>query len=397
MKIGITCYPTYGGSGAVATELGLELARRGHEVHFVSYAQPFRLTSFRPGVFFHEVEMMPYPLFEYPPYSLALAVTLHGVTVEHELDLLHVHYAVPHATSAWVAREMLQADGRDVKIITTLHGTDITLVGQDPSFEPITRFSIERSDGLTAVSAHLKERTLEAFGCDGRRITVIPNFIDPQRYDREGTPCHRADLARAGERLVMHISNFRKVKRVDDVVRVFARIQQRVPARLVLVGDGPERSVAAHVAEVEGVADRTVFLGKIESVAELLSCADLFLLPSEEESFGLVALEAQACGVPVLGTGGSGLSEVVEDGVSGWLHPVGDVDAMAESGVRVLRDGDLWLRASAAARGRAVESFAADRIVPLYEKFYREVLAGGGGRTRGRDAPMGGADAGRGG
>jgi N-acetyl-alpha-D-glucosaminyl L-malate synthase BshA len=383
MKVGITCYPTYGGSGAVATELGLELARRGHEVHFVSYAQPFRLTSFRPGVFFHEVEMMPYPLFEYPPYSLALAVALHRVTLDHALDLLHVHYAVPHATSAWVAREMLRADGRDVKIITTLHGTDITLVGQDPSFEPITRFSIERSDGLTAVSEHLKRRTLDAFGCDGRRIQVVPNFIDPSRYDRENTPCHRGDLVRAGERLVMHISNFRKVKRVDDVVRVFARIQARVPSRLVLIGDGPERATAVQVAEHEGVTDRTMFLGKLESVAELLSCADLFLLPSEEESFGLVALEAQASGVPVVGSAGSGLDEVLEDGVTGWLHPVGAVDAMAASGIRVLEDGDLWIRTSNAARERAAGRFAADRIVPLYEAFYAEVMAGGGGRTRG--------------
>ncbi len=379
MKIGITCYPTYGGSGAVATELGLELAHRGHEVHFISYAQPFRLTSFRPGVFFHEVEMMPYPLFEYPPYSLALAVSLHRVTVDHGLDLLHVHYAVPHATSAWVAREMLRAEGGDVHIITTLHGTDITLVGQDPSFEPITRFSIERSDGLTAVSAHLKSRTLEAFGCDGRRIRVIPNFIDPSRYNRDHTPCHRSDLVRAGERLVMHISNFRKVKRVEDVVRVFARIQRRVPARLVLIGDGPERAAAAHVAEVEGVTDRTVFLGKLESVAELLSCADLFLLPSEEESFGLVALEAQASGVPVVGSAGSGLAEVIEDGVTGWLHPVGDVEAMAASGARALEDGDVWMAASKAARERAVERFAADRVVPKYESFYEEILGGGGG------------------
>ncbi len=391
MKVGITCYPTYGGSGAVATELGLELAHRGHEVHFVSYAQPFRLTSFRPGVFFHEVEMMPYPLFEYPPYSLALAVALHRVTLDHALDLLHVHYAVPHATSAWVAREMLRAEGRDVKIITTLHGTDITLVGQDPSFEPITRFSIERSDGLTAVSEHLKRRTLDAFGCDGRRIQVVPNFIDPSRYDRESTPCHRGDLVRAGERLVMHISNFRKVKRVDDVVRVFARVQAAVPARLVLIGDGPERATAAQVAEQEGVTDRTLFLGKLESVAELLSCADLFLLPSEEESFGLVALEAQASGVPVVGSSGSGLNEVLEDGVTGWLHPVGAVDAMAASAIRVLEDGDLWIRTSNAARERAASRFAAERIVPLYEAFYEEIMAGGGGRTRGTaaGAPVG--------
>ena len=374
MKIGITCYPTYGGSGAVATELGLELARRGHEIHFVSYAQPFRLTTFRPGIFFHEVEMLPYPLFEYPPYSLALAVSLHGVTREHGLDLLHVHYAVPHATSAWVAREMLRADGRDVRIITTLHGTDITLVGQDASFRPITRFSIERSDGLTAVSEHLKARTIETFGCRGRRIRVIPNFVDPDIYDRASTDCHRKDLADPGEKIVMHISNFRKVKRVDDVVRVFARIAERVPSRLVLIGDGPERALAARTAEVEGVTERTTFLGKLESVAPLLACADLFLLPSEEESFGLVALEAQASGVPVVGSAGSGLEEVLEGDVTGWLHPVGDVEAMAASGVRVLEDGELWRATSAAARERAVTRFSAERVVPEYEAYYREIV-----------------------
>jgi len=374
MKIGITCYPTYGGSGAVATELGLELARRGHEVHFVSYAQPFRLTTFHPGIFFHEVEMMPYPLFEYPPYSLALAVSLHGVTVEHDLDLLHVHYAVPHATSAWVAREMLRADGRDVRIITTLHGTDITLVGQDASFRPITRFSIERSDGLTAVSEHLKARTTETFGCEGRRIRVIPNFVDPETYDRASTDCHRKDLADPGEKIVMHISNFRRVKRIDDVVKIFARIAERVPSRLVLIGDGPERGLAARTAEEEGVGGRTTFLGKLESVAPLLACADLFLLPSEEESFGLVALEAQASGVPVVGSAGSGLEEVLEPGVTGWLHPVGDVESMASSGARVLADGDLWRATSAASRERAVTRFSAERVVPEYEAYYREVV-----------------------
>lgn len=387
MKIGITCYPTYGGSGAVATELGLELARRGHEVHFVSYAHPFRLTSFRPGVFFHEVEMLPYPLFEYPPYSLALAVALHGVTREHDLDLLHVHYAVPHATSAWLAREMLRAEGRDIRIITTLHGTDITLVGQDASFRPITRFSIERSDGLTAVSEHLKERTIETFGCDGHRIRVIPNFIDPDTFQRGRTDCHRRDLAAPGEKIVMHISNFRKVKRVGDVVRIFARIARRLPSRLVLIGDGPERSVAAGVAEEEGVSERTVFLGKLESVAPLLACADLFLLPSEEESFGLGALEAQASGVPVVGSSGSGLAEVVEEGRTGWLQPVGDVEAMAASGLRVLEDGDLWRSVSAAARERAVTRFSAERLVPEYEAYYREVLEADVRTGPGREAP----------
>ena len=376
MKIGITCYPTYGGSGAVATELGIELAERGHEVHFVSYQQPFRLTSFHERVFFHEVEMEPYPLFEYPPYSLALAVSMHAVARKHELDVFHVHYAIPHATTGWIAREMLQAEGLDIKIITTLHGTDITLVGQDPQFWSITKFSIEHSDGLTAVSRYLREETHSAFDCPSCDIRVIPNFINPDIYNREEYLCHRASLAPAGEKVVMHISNFRKVKRVEDVVRVFAGIGDAVPARLVFIGDGPERPQAAAMAEALGVQDQVIFLGKLESVAELLSCADLFLLPSEQESFGLVALEASASGVPVIATSGSGLGEVVEDGVTGYLHPVGDVDGMAESARRLLSDYSEWTRMSSAGRQLAVERFSADRVVPMYEELYAEILAG---------------------
>lgn len=376
MKIGVTCYPTYGGSGAVATELGIELARRGHEVHFVSYAQPFRLDHFEEGVYFHEVEMMPYPLFEYPPYSLALAVTMHEVAQAHDLDLFHVHYAIPHATSGWVTRAMLEAEDSDVKLVTTLHGTDITLVGQDPSFFSITRFSIEQSDGITAVSDWLRGETSEAFGCDPDRIRVIPNFIDPDVYRRDRYPCHRSALAPEEEKIVMHISNFRPVKRVGDVVRIFHRIQRRVPARLVMVGDGPERQLANETAGELGISDRVVFLGKLDSVAELLACADLFLLPSDEESFGLVALEAMSSGVPVVGSAGSGLSEVVADGETGSLHAVGDVEAMAESGSRILGDEELWREHSRAGRTRAVEVFSADRVVPRYEAFYREVLAG---------------------
>ena len=392
MKIGITCYPTYGGSGAVATELGIDLARRGHEIHFISYAQPFRLTHFREGVYFHEVEVNRYPLFEYPPYSLALAVSMHEVADRHGLDLLHVHYAIPHATTAWIAREMLRAEGGDVKLVTTLHGTDITLVGQDPSFWTITKFSIERSDGLTAVSRWLRDHTYEAFECLECDIRVVPNFVDPDVYDRERYDCPREALAPGGEKVLMHISNFRAVKRVGDVVRVFAGISERVPARLVLIGDGPERQLAADLVERLGLGHRVVFLGKLDSVAELLAGADLFLLPSEQESFGLVALEAQASGVPVIGSSGSGLEEVVEHGEGGFLHPVGDVEAMVESGVRLLRDAGAWERASRAGRHRAVSTFAADRVVPLYEAFYREVLErearpGAGRRERSASAP----------
>lgn len=374
MRIGITCYPTYGGSGAVATELGIQLADRGHEVHFISYAQPFRLTTFHDRLYYHEVDVHTYPLFEYPPYSLSLAVQIHAVAKERDLDLLHAHYAIPHATAAWTAKEMLRHEGSDLPIATTLHGTDITLVGQDPAFWSITKFSVERSDGLTAVSQFLREETFRAFDCPRCDIEVIPNFVDPAVYDRSRYECHSSTLAPDGEKIVMHISNFRKVKRIEDVVRVYARIRERLPARLVLIGDGPERATATDIADELGVAEDVCFLGKLESVAELLACADLLLLPSEQESFGLVALEAMSSATPVVGTSGSGLSEVVEHGLTGFLHPVGDVQAMAESGARLLEDDDLWRRLSAASRQRAVAEFAVDQVVPTYEAFYERVI-----------------------
>lgn len=374
MRIGIACYPTYGGSGAVATELGLQLAERGHEVHFISYAQPFRLTTFRDRVYFHEVEVPHYPLFEYPPYSLALAVQVGEVARQHDLDILHAHYAIPHAAAAWMAEQMLLEEGHELKIVTTLHGTDITLVGQDPSFWSITRFSVEKSDGVTAVSEYLREETYRAFQCRRADIRVIPNFIDPEVFDRGRYECHAESLAPGGEKIVMHISNFRPVKRVGDVVAAFAGMREQVEARLVFVGDGPERAHAREEVERFGLEQDVVFLGKLESVAELLSCADLFLLPSEMESFGLVALEAMASGVPVIGTTGSGLSEVVDPGETGFLHPVGDVAAMSASGLQLLRDPALWARFSAAARERAVERFHVDKVIPMYESFYAEVL-----------------------
>jgi L-malate glycosyltransferase len=373
VRIGITCYPTYGGSGAVATELGMDLARRGHEVHFISYAQPFRLPHFMERVFFHEVEIARYPLFEYPPYDLALAVAMHEVALQRELDLLHVHYAIPHATSAWIAREML-GDHHDLRIITTLHGTDITLVGQERSFWEITRFSIGRSNGITAVSEYLKRETVDKFQVAADDIEVIPNFIDPEHYRRSAHPCHKGSLLVAGEKLVMHISNFRAVKRIRDVVGIFAGINRRVAARLVLVGDGPDRTEAADEARRLGVGDRVVFLGKQDSVAELLSCADLFLLPSESESFGLAALEAMASGVPVVATCTGGIPEVVEHGVTGFLAEVGDVDGMAEAGIELLRDSARWAAASLAAEALAAERFAANVVVPRYEAYYRKVV-----------------------
>ncbi|MFO8173886.1 MAG: N-acetyl-alpha-D-glucosaminyl L-malate synthase BshA [Longimicrobiales bacterium] len=373
MKIGITCYPTYGGSGAVATELGLDLAHRGHDVHFISYAQPFRLDHFRERVYFHEVEMDHYPLFEHPPYSLALAVAIHDTARNQGLDLVHVHYAIPHATSAWIAEEMLRQE-RDLKIVTTLHGTDITLVGLHPSFQAITQFSILRSHGLTSVSEFLKDRTVADFNVPRERIRVIPNFIDPDIFRRDKKPCHRATLAPDGERIVMHISNFRPVKRVTDVVEVFAGISREVPARLVLVGDGPERPRAMEKAEELGVRERILFLGKHQSVDELLACADLFLLPSKNESFGLAALEAMACGTPVIASNMGGLPEVVTHGETGFLFPLGAVEEMADAGTSLLKDDARWKDFSRAARADAVERFSNHRVVPMYERLYMDVI-----------------------
>ena len=375
MRIGITCYPTYGGSGAVATELGMALARRGHEIHFITYQQPFRLPSFLPHIYFHEVDVGRYPLFEYPPYDLALAVRMHEVVLAHKLDLLHVHYAIPHATSAWIAREMLQPTRPDIRVLTTLHGTDITIVGQDPSFHAITKFSIEQSDGLTAVSRFLQRETVRAFGCTGCQIEVIPNFIDPELYDRAKYRAALREQFAPDDRVLMHISNFRPVKRVRDVVRIFARVRQEIPSVLVMVGDGPDRVHAEAEAREQGVEDRVFFLGKIETVAPLLSAADLFLLPSQSESFGLSALEALASGVPVVGTAAGGLPEVVRDGVSGALCPMGDTDAMARAAVDILRDRNRWQEMSTFAARDARERFSLDDVVEQYEAFYDLALA----------------------
>jgi N-acetyl-alpha-D-glucosaminyl L-malate synthase BshA len=374
VKIGITCYPTYGGSGAIATELGIELARRGHEIHFISYAQPFRLPHFMERVYFHEVEMVNYPLFEHNNYSLALSAVMHEVALRERLDLLHVHYAIPHATSAWIAKEML-GERMPLKIITTLHGTDITLVGKERNFWEITRFSILKSDGITSVSDYLKRETVGAFDVPEERIEVIPNFVDPNQYSRERHPCWKGAFLRDGEKLVLHVSNFRPVKRVRDVVKVFARVCHSVPSRLVLVGDGPDRPEAADEARAQGITDRVVFLGKQDSVGEIMACADLMLLPSQTESFGLVALEAMASGVPVIASNAGGLPEVVDHGENGFLAPVGDVDAMADGALQILRDPDTWRRFSHAARESAVQRYGVDRIIPAYERYYQRILA----------------------
>jgi N-acetyl-alpha-D-glucosaminyl L-malate synthase BshA len=374
VKIGITCYPTYGGSGAVATELGIALAARGHEVHFITYSQPFRLPAFQPRIFFHEVDVGRYPLFEYPPYDLALAVRMHEVVRKHGLDLLHVHYAIPHATSAWIAREMLEETGETIRIITTLHGTDITIVGQDPSFHPITKFSIEKSHRITAVSHYLREETIRAFGCAGCDVQVIHNFIDPGVYDRARYPATLRDQVNGDRRVLMHVSNFRPVKRVRDVVRIFAQVQKAVASALVMVGDGPDRVVAEEEARVLGVTDSVFFLGRLDAVAPLLAGADLFLLPSQSESFGLSALEALASGTPVIATNAGGLREVIRDGETGVLCPVGDVDAMASAAIDILRDRARWETMGRAAAADARDRFDIDQILAQYESLYRDAL-----------------------
>lgn len=376
MKIGITCYPTYGGSGAVATELGIALASRGHEVHFITYQQPFRLPSFLPGVFFHEVDVGKYPLFEYPPYDLALAVRMHEVVMSHQLDLLHVHYAVPHATSAWIAKEMLRENGHDIQVITTLHGTDITIVGQDRSFHAITKFSIEKSDRITAVSNFLKDETFYAFGCAGCEVEVIHNFIDPALYNRQvHGAVLRQQMGQGDRKILMHVSNFRAVKRVRDVIRIFAKVHAELPSTLVMVGDGPDRDDAEEEARTLGVDRDVHFLGKIEQVAPLLASADLFLLPSNRESFGLSALEALASGVPVIGCDVGGLPEVVREGETGALRPPADVDGMASAALEILRDPVRWSDMSRLAAADARERFSQDAVVAQYEALYLSTLA----------------------
>ncbi|MCC6928639.1 MAG: N-acetyl-alpha-D-glucosaminyl L-malate synthase BshA [Gemmatimonadaceae bacterium] len=376
MKIGITCYPTYGGSGAVATELGIALASRGHEVHFITYQQPFRLPSFLPGVFFHEVDVGKYPLFEYPPYDLALAVRMHEVVLSHQLDLLHVHYAVPHATSAWIAKEMLRENGHDIQVITTLHGTDITIVGQDRSFHAITKFSIEKSDRITAVSNFLKDETFYAFGCAGCDVEVIHNFIDPALYNRQvHGAVLRQQMGQGDRKILMHVSNFRAVKRVRDVIRIFAKVHAELPSTLVMVGDGPDRDDAEEEARTLGVDRDVHFLGKIEQVAPLLASADLFLLPSNRESFGLSALEALASGVPVIGCDVGGLPEVVREGETGALRPPADVDGMASAALEILGDPVRWSQMSRLAAADARERFSQDAVVAQYEALYLSTLA----------------------
>jgi len=371
MKIGITCYPTYGGSGVVATELGMELAARGHEVHFISYAPPIRLTDTNDRIQFHEVEISSYPLFDHAPYALSLAVKMMEVAETESLDLLHVHYAIPHSVSAFLARSM--AAPRRLPFITTLHGTDITLVGNDRSFLPITKFSIEQSDGVTAISHYLKQRTLEDFDIK-HPIEVIPNFVNCDLYLRKDDPGLRAEWAPGGEPILMHLSNFRPVKRLTDVIEIFALVREKMPAKLVLIGDGPDRGAAEYIVRKKKLVRDVHFLGKQDRVYRLLSQADLFLLPSDMESFGLAALEAMACEVPVVASNVGGVPEVIEHGVDGYLHEPRDVEVAARYALEILSRQDRGRSMGQTARINARKKYCANDVIPLYEEYYRQVI-----------------------
>ena len=373
MKIGIVCYPTYGGSGVVATELGKSLAERGHQVHFITYAMPFRLDSYHNNIFYHEVEMPNYPLFEFQLYTLALASKMVDVIRYENLDILHVHYAIPHATSAYLAKQIIRKE-RDIKVVTTLHGTDITLIGLEPSFLPLVKFAIEESDAVTSVSRFLREKTLTNFNIKNKEIDVIPNFIDTTFYKR----CEDCDVRRQyapnGEKILMHISNFRPVKRVADTVRVLHEVLKTVPAKLILVGDGPERSDAERLSRELGIAEHVRFLGKQTGLPQILSAADVFLLPSQSESFGLAALEAMSCGVPVVATSSGGIPEVIVHGETGYIAEIGDTERMAKYTVELLTNEKKHKRFADASRKRAVDEFETKLLLPDYEKLYERVL-----------------------
>jgi N-acetyl-alpha-D-glucosaminyl L-malate synthase BshA len=377
MKIGITCYPTYGGSGVVATELGLELAQRGHDIHFISYAQPIRLRGAEPNIHYHEVEVSRYPLFDYPPYDLALATRMAEVAQLYDLDLLHVHYAIPHSVSAMLARQMLASGPRAQRLpfVTTLHGTDITLVGLDRSYLPITRYSIEQSDGVTAISNYLRERTQRIFDVQNK-IEVIYNSVNCDIYYRNAAIAEemRKEYAPDGQRVLVHLSNFRPVKRITDVIEIFDRVHKEIPSRLLLIGDGPDRSVAEWLAVQKGIHDDVLFLGKQDQIYEKLSIADIMLLPSELESFGLAALEAMACEVVPISTRSGGVPEVIDHGKTGYLADVGDVDTMARYAIDLLKNEHGLREMGKAARAVAKERFSSNKIVSQYEDFYRRIL-----------------------
>ena len=372
MRIGITCYPTYGGSGIVATELGLELAMRGHDVHFITYSNPIRLDPGVPRIHYHEVEVSNYPLFQYPPYCLALASRMADVAESYNLDLLHVHYAIPHSISALLARQMT-APSRRLPFITTLHGTDITLVGVDRSYFGITKFSIEQSDGITAISHDLRRETVEVFGVENE-IRVIHNFVNCDTYRPDPERIGLAEFAPEGEKLLIHLSNFRPVKRVLDCIRIFAEVRKHANVRLLMVGDGPERGPAEHLAWTLGVGRHVEFLGKRNQVERLIRLAHVILMPSEMESFGLAALEAMACGVPAVATRVGGVPELITDGEDGFLEEVGDITRLAERATQLVTGADLHARMAVAARATAATRFSTEKIIPQYEAYYKDVL-----------------------
>jgi N-acetyl-alpha-D-glucosaminyl L-malate synthase BshA len=372
MKIGIVCYPTFGGSGVVATELGKALADRGHQVHFVTYNQPARLDLFSENLFYHEVSVNNYPLFDFPPYELALASRLVDVVRHEKLDLLHVHYAIPHASAAFMAKQILMTYGIYIPVVTTLHGTDITLVGKDRTFKPVVTFSINKSDGVTAVSENLKEDTFRFFEIENE-IRVIPNFIDLTRFSLKAKDHFKKAIAPSGEKILVHTSNFRKVKRTEDVIKIFAKVVKKIPSKLLMVGDGPERSGCEQLCRDLGVTENVRFLGKQDAIEEILSVADLFLMPSQSESFGLAALEAMACKVPVISTNAGGLPELNVDGLTGFLRDIGDVDGMAERSIYILEDEARLETFKENALARAKE-FDLSTILPIYEAYYLEVI-----------------------
>jgi N-acetyl-alpha-D-glucosaminyl L-malate synthase BshA len=373
MKIGIVCYPTFGGSGVLATELGIALSDKGYEVHFITYEQPVRLTQgFHPNIYFHEVKVPTYPLFDFPPYETALASAMVNVIVNQQLDILHLHYAIPHASAAYFARQILKKSGKDIPFITTLHGTDITLVGRDATYEPVVTFSINESDAITAVSDSLKKETLDSFNIE-KEIHVIPNFVDVKRFHHTDKNHFKQMLAPDGERILVHVSNFRSVKRVPDVIKIFAEVKKVIPAKLLMIGDGPERQNAEEMARAMGLYSDVRFLGKQEQINEILSISDLFLLPSATESFGLSALEAMACSVPVVSTNAGGLPEINVDGKTGYLSDVGDTDAMAANAIHILSDDERLLHFKKAAIAHA-RKFEKQHIIPQYEQLYTQVI-----------------------
>jgi L-malate glycosyltransferase len=372
MKIGIVCYPTFGGSGVLATELGKALAQKGHQVHFITYQQPVRLNGFIPNIFYHEVQVPPYPLFDYPPYETALASTLVDVIKNNQIDLLHVHYAIPHASAAYMAKLILGKDGMDIPIITTLHGTDITLVGRDKTYAPVVAFSINHSDAITAVSKNLRDETYRNFQIE-KPIEVIYNFVDVKRFQRKPIDAFKKVIAPFGERVLLHASNFRKVKRVQDVVQIFHNVSREIPSKLLFVGDGPERPTAEDMCRKLNLCDDIRFVGKQEQMEDILAIADLFLLPSEYESFGLAALEAMAAGVPVVSSNAGGLSEIMIQGETGYMANVGDVATMSQQAIDILKDDERLMEFKRNAAHHA-NKFDIHNIVPHYEMLYDRLL-----------------------